>query len=114
MFSISLCSLLGYHIHLVLHNRTTLEEFRSPVFRRGPDKEGFSLGKRANFGKYLAHCCCQYSYPPSLLSAEVFGDSWWRAVLPVFSSFGDGLSFPQRFTEDPELGQQSRQAALAT
>jgi len=95
MFSISLCSLLGYHIHLVLHNRTTLEEFRSPVFRRGPDKEGFSLGKRANF-------------------AEVFGDSWWRAVLPVFSSFGDGLSFPQRFTEDPELGQQSRQAALAT
>ena len=50
MFSISLCSLLGYHIHLVLHNRTTLEEFRSPVFRRGPDKEGFSLGKRANFG----------------------------------------------------------------
>jgi palmitoyltransferase len=33
MFSISLCSLLGYHIHLVLHNRTTLEAFRAPVFR---------------------------------------------------------------------------------
>ena len=28
MFSISLCSLLGYHIHLVLNNRTTLEAFR--------------------------------------------------------------------------------------
>jgi len=92
MFSISLCSLLGYHIHLVLHNRTTLEAFRSPVFRRGPDKEGFSLGKRGNI-------------------SEVFGDTWWRMALPVFSSFGDGLTFPQRFTEDPELGlAHSRQA----
>ena len=33
MFGISLCSLLGYHIHLVLHNRSTLEAFRGPVFR---------------------------------------------------------------------------------
>jgi hypothetical protein len=33
MFSISLCSLLGYHIHLLLNNRTTLEAFRAPVFR---------------------------------------------------------------------------------
>ena len=90
MFSISLCSLLGYHIHLVLNNRTTLEEFRAPVFRRGPDKEGFSLGKRGNL-------------------TEVFGDTWWRMFLPVFSSFGDGLTFPQRFSEDPELGQQQRQ-----
>jgi len=87
MFSISLCSLLGYHIHLVLNNRTTLEEFRAPVFRRGPDKEGFSLGKRGNL-------------------AEVFGDICWRMFLPVFSSFGDGLTFPQRFSEDPELGNQ--------
>ena len=87
MFSISLCSLLGYHIHLVLNNRTTLEEFRAPVFRRGPDKEGFSLGKRGNL-------------------AEVFGDTWWRMFIPVFSSFGDGLTFPQRFSEDPELGSQ--------
>ena len=33
MFGISLCSLLGYHIHLVLNNRSTLEAFRGPVFR---------------------------------------------------------------------------------
>jgi len=85
MFSISLCSLLGYHIHLVLNNRTTLEAFRAPVFRRGPDKDGFSLGARGNI-------------------AEVFGDTAWRMVLPVFSSFGDGLTYPQRFIEDPEMG----------
>jgi len=89
MFSISLCSLLGYHIHLVLNNRTTLEAFRAPVFRRGPDKEGFSLGKRGNL-------------------AEVFGDQWLLACLPVFSSFGDGVTFPQRGgygdQMDPELG----------
>jgi len=85
MFSISLCSLLGYHIHLVLNNRTTLEAFRAPVFRRGPDKDGFSLGKRANL-------------------AEVFGDEWWSLCLPVFSSFGDGLTFPQRLSDDAELG----------
>lgn len=70
---------------MVLHNRTTLEAFRAPVFRRGPDKEGFSLGKRGNV-------------------AEVFGDTWWRMPLPVFSSFGDGLTYPQRFIEDPEMG----------
>jgi len=85
MFSISLCSLLGYHVHLVLHNRTTLEAFRAPVFRRGPDKDGFSLGKRGNL-------------------SEVFGDDCWSLLLPVFSSFGDGLTFPQRFSDDLETG----------
>ena len=75
----------GYHIHLVLNNRTTLEAFRAPVFRRGPDKDGFSLGKRGNF-------------------AEVFGDECWKWPLPIFSSFGDGLTYPQRFIEDPEMG----------
>jgi len=100
MFSISLCSLLGYHIHLVLNNRTTLEAFRAPVFRRGPDKDGFSLGKRGNL-------------------AEVFGDEWWSFCFPVFSSFGDGLTFPQRLSEDAELGLSTttthlRQGELAT
>lgn len=101
MFSISLCSLLGYHIHLVLHNRTTLEAFRAPVFRRGPDKEGFSLGKRGNL-------------------AEVFGEDWWTLLLPVYSSFGDGLTFPQRFSDDAEAGgcgpqlRQETLGALAT
>ena len=107
MFGISLCSLLGYHIHLVLHNRTTLEAFRAPVFRwilksfwyilkwiqfyrEGPAKDGFSLGKAGNI-------------------TEVFGDKGWLMVLPMFSSLGDGLTFPQRFPEDVELGQSNRE-----
>jgi hypothetical protein len=86
MFSISLCSLLCYHIHLVLNNRTTLEAFRSPVFRRGPDKQGFSLGKLGNL-------------------QEVFGDNWKTLLLPMFTSMGDGLTYPQRF-QDPEMGRR--------
>lgn len=34
----------------------------------------------------------------------MFGDTAWKMVLPVFSSFGDGLTYPQRFIEDPEMG----------
>lgn len=84
MFSLSLCSLLCYHIHLVINNRTTLEAFRSPVFRRGPDKKGFSLGRTMNL-------------------QEVFGDDWRFVLLPVFTSLGDGLSYPERLP-DIEMG----------
>jgi len=84
MFSLSLCSLLCYHIHLVINNRTTLEAFRAPVFRRGPDKKGFSLGRSLNL-------------------QEVFGDDWKVVMFPVFSSLGDGLSYPERLP-DVEMG----------
>lgn len=42
------------------------ESFRAPIFRSGPDKDGFSLGKSNNF-------------------YEVFGDNKMRWFLPVFS-----------------------------
>ncbi|KAH8353950.1 hypothetical protein KR067_005948 [Drosophila pandora] len=75
MFAISLVSLFGYHIYLVLVNRTTLESFRAPIFRvGGPDKNGYNLGRYANF-------------------CEVFGDDWQYWFLPVFSSRSDGYSF---------------------
>jgi len=84
MFSISLCSLLVYHIHLVTNNRTTLEAFRAPVFRRGPDRDVFSLGKLSNL-------------------QEVFGDDIKAMMFPIFTSLGDGLTFPQRLP-DIEMG----------
>ncbi|XP_019533696.2 palmitoyltransferase ZDHHC15 isoform X2 [Aedes albopictus] len=85
MFAISLVSLFGYHCYLVLLNRTTLESFRTPIFRYGgPDKNGFSLGKLNNF-------------------QEVFGDDRKLWFVPVYTSVGDGVSYPVRcFDEDAE------------
>ncbi|KAK7097878.1 palmitoyltransferase ZDHHC20-B-like isoform X2 [Littorina saxatilis] len=77
MFGISLISLFSYHLYLVCKNRSTLEAFRAPVFQTGPDKDGFSLGRAANF-------------------REVFGEDAKGWFLPMFSSLGDGVSFPSR------------------
>jgi len=82
MFSISVVSLWGYHIYLVLHNRSTLEAFRAPIFRSGPDKDGFNLGRYNNF-------------------VEVFGDRKVLWFIPVFTSLGDGVSFPNRHAAEP-------------
>lgn len=70
-------SVSGYHIFLSIKNKTTLESFRSPIFRQGPDKDGFSLGNYNNF-------------------MEVFGENRLKWFLPVFTSLGDGIQFPTR------------------
>ncbi|XP_043223295.1 palmitoyltransferase ZDHHC20-B-like [Amphibalanus amphitrite] len=77
MFGISLISLFSYHCYLVIRNQSTLETFRPPIFYSGPDKRGFSMTRYGNF--------CQ-----------VFGDSKLKWFLPVFTSIGDGVSFPMR------------------
>uniref|UniRef100_A0A224XRS7 Palmitoyltransferase n=1 Tax=Panstrongylus lignarius TaxID=156445 RepID=A0A224XRS7_9HEMI len=86
MFATSLISLFIYHCYLVLHNRTTLEAFRAPIFQSGPDKDGFSLGKYNNF-------------------QEVFGDRRALWFLPVFTSLGDGIVYPVR--TDHQVGYNS-------
>ncbi|XP_072519924.1 palmitoyltransferase ZDHHC2 isoform X2 [Salminus brasiliensis] len=84
MFSVSLASLFAYHCWLVCKNRSTLEVFRAPAFRHGTDKNGFSLGVSKNL-------------------RQVFGDEKKYWLLPVFSSQGDGCSFPTCLVNtDPE------------
>lgn len=75
MFAVSLISLFFYHCYLVMHNRSTLEAFRAPIFRTGPDKNGFSLGRYNNF-------------------LEVFGENPKTWFLPVYTSLGDGVVYP--------------------
>jgi palmitoyltransferase len=79
MFALSVTSLFTYHLYLVSRNRTTLEAFRTPIFRggSGPDKLAFHLGIYNNF-------------------QEVFGDKVLLWFLPVTSSLGDGIIYPQR------------------
>ncbi|XP_055314843.1 palmitoyltransferase ZDHHC20-B-like isoform X2 [Sitodiplosis mosellana] len=82
MFAISLVSLFGYHIYLVALNRTTLEAFRTPIFRiGGPDKNGFNLGRYNNI-------------------QEVFGDDRRLWLLPIFTSLGDGISYPIQLMDE--------------
>ncbi|XP_023670490.1 palmitoyltransferase ZDHHC2 isoform X5 [Paramormyrops kingsleyae] len=88
MFSVSLSSLFGYHCWLVCRNRSTLEAFRAPAFHDGADKNGFSLGFNENF-------------------RQVFGNDKKLWLLPVFSSLGDGCSYPtslvKRDAEQPPI-----------
>jgi len=82
LFCLSICSLFGYHIWLVLHNRTTLEQFRAPMFENNlSEPNGWSLGKMNNL-------------------REVFGNNPFLWLFPVKTAIGDGLSYPSRTQGD--------------
>nr|XP_045010934.1 palmitoyltransferase ZDHHC20 isoform X3 [Jaculus jaculus] len=92
MFFISILSLFSYHCWLVGKNRTTIESFRAPTFSYGQDGNGFSLGYSKNW-------------------RQVFGDEKKYWLLPVFSSLGDGCSFPTRLVGmDPEQASGTNQS----
>uniref|UniRef100_A0A671MTJ1 Palmitoyltransferase n=1 Tax=Sinocyclocheilus anshuiensis TaxID=1608454 RepID=A0A671MTJ1_9TELE len=78
MFAVTLCFLLFLHIWLLASNKTTLEWLSVPFFVDGPASEAFDVGVRANF-------------------LRVFGKSKSLWPFPVFSSQGDGQSFPLRW-----------------
>ncbi|XP_070937671.1 palmitoyltransferase ZDHHC20 isoform X4 [Macaca nemestrina] len=95
MFFISVLSLFSYHCWLVGKNRTTIESFRAPTFSYGPDGNGFSLGYSKNW-------------------RQVFGDEKKYWLLPIFSSLGDGCSFPTRLVGmDPEQASVTNQNEYA-
>ncbi|XP_071846578.1 palmitoyltransferase ZDHHC20-B-like isoform X2 [Apostichopus japonicus] len=78
MFAISVTILFCMHIRLSLVNQSTLESFRSPIFRHGPDKEGFSRGSASgNFH-------------------DIFGSRKSHWFLPMFTSAGDGVNWPMQ------------------
>ncbi|GCB69402.1 hypothetical protein scyTo_0001049, partial [Scyliorhinus torazame] len=77
MFFLSLMFLLSYHCWLVSLNRSTLEAFSAPVFQHGPDKNSFNLGVWKNL-------------------KQVFGPKRKYWLLPIFTSIGDGHSFPMK------------------
>ncbi|KAM5278906.1 palmitoyltransferase ZDHHC20 isoform 5-T5 [Hipposideros larvatus] len=95
MFFISVLSLFSYHCWLVVKNRTTIESFRAPTFSYGQDGNGFSLGYSKNW-------------------RQVFGDEKKYWLLPIFSSLGDGCSFPTRLVGmDPEQASVTNQNEYA-
>ncbi|XP_075265955.1 palmitoyltransferase ZDHHC20-B-like [Convolutriloba macropyga] len=87
MFILGVMSLLCYHIYLLMNNKTTIESFRLPVFMHAVDEEkkrGFGIGWKNNF-------------------VQVFGTKKRYWLLPVFTSLGNGNSFPVADCE-PESG----------
>ncbi|RDD41690.1 Palmitoyltransferase ZDHHC2 [Trichoplax sp. H2] len=78
-FGVSVCVLLLYHIALVANNRSTLEASRHTVFDYGIDANGFFIGYKNNF-------------------MEVFGKKKWLWCLPVWTSVGNGFSYPLRIS----------------
>lgn len=87
MFAVSLASLFFYHIFLTLKNRSTLESFRTPIFRYGPDKKAYDLGKKNNWKEIFGHSLAVMFLPIST--------KW---VLLFLHFLLDRVSFPRCWT----------------
>lgn len=83
MFTISLISLFGYHCFLLSKNRTTLEAFSAPIFSEGYINDGYDLGRLCNV-------------------REVFGNNVKLWLLPVWTSLGNGYTFPLKKIAESE------------
>ncbi|CAL8084285.1 unnamed protein product [Calicophoron daubneyi] len=83
VFVLALILLLGFQLIILLKNKSTLENFRAPRFRKSREQSGFDVGCKANFLQVFGR-------KPSL---------WW---FPVFTSEGDGFTFPVHKSDIPE------------
>jgi hypothetical protein len=75
MFGFTTSFLLCFHVYLVCWNRTTLENMQYPVYEGSPYRRLYHLGVKRNL-------------------QQVFGKTLLRALLPVSTNEGDGVSFP--------------------
>lgn len=78
LFGFSTSSLFGYHMYLVLTNKTTIEatQTKAPMMQGGSrDKHLYSLGYKKNL-------------------QQVFGTQLLYGLLPVETSLGNGASYP--------------------
>uniref|UniRef100_A0A3Q4B5L1 Palmitoyltransferase n=1 Tax=Mola mola TaxID=94237 RepID=A0A3Q4B5L1_MOLML len=107
MFSVSLASLFTYHCWLVCKNRSTLEAVRSPVFRHGTDKNGFSLGVSKNFrqvfgdeAKYCLGDGC--SFPTCLVNLDPEQPSSPSGSIPANNGATEGRHFPSKPLRDSQ------------
>uniref|UniRef100_A0A8C1A727 Palmitoyltransferase n=1 Tax=Cyprinus carpio carpio TaxID=630221 RepID=A0A8C1A727_CYPCA len=96
MFFISILSLFSYHLWLVGKNRTTIEAFRAPVFRNGPDKNGFTLGFLKNVTQVFGDqkkCWCLplYSRYKTHPSSIIYKNEIWTTDLPTCTHFAKRL-----------------------
>ena len=66
---VGLGAFLIYHLHMVIHNRSTIEDLEKTPSNR------WNLGWKKNF-------------------MQVFGSNCWLWFLPVPNSIGDGFIFP--------------------
>lgn len=95
MFFLSIMSIFSYHLYLIGYNRTTLEAFRAPIFENGRiDKNGFNLGLLNNF-------------------KQIFGNKFVLWLFPIFTSYGDGVVFPQRYEFVNRLSNLNSEATTA-
>ena len=81
MLSIKALLILGYRKLNISYPKysnlflNVLESFRAPVFSHGPDKKAYNLGAKRNL-------------------EEVMGTRRALWPIPIFTSLGDGQSFP--------------------
>ncbi|KAK9869348.1 hypothetical protein WA026_003105 [Henosepilachna vigintioctopunctata] len=76
--------LLLYHFCLLMKNQTTVERIQKPVFKSNLSIESYNIGVKNNF-------------------LEVFGNNvilWW---FPIFTAKGDGIHFPVRYKQTPDI-----------
>ncbi|CAF2502574.1 unnamed protein product [Rotaria sp. Silwood2] len=89
VFGVSVSSLFFYHLFLIEKNRTTVESHRAPVFANVPNKDGFDLGWKQNI-------------------QEIFGSNLFQALIPIYTTRGDGVRYQINSMLLEDLQEQSR------